>query len=146
MKGSLHDEILVKEVLSPIQLTSGVAGTFADINIEGWDRALLVATVGVWNDSESVLEITLKNSAASPTSDAISTATFAWQITSGDSDDDEVWMADLNFLNLGLTSKYLGFSKVVLNADDTVFAAIDIILYERNGILPASQDHTVYKG
>ena len=146
MKGHLSEDSLVKELLSPIQLTSGVAGTFADIDISGWDNALLIAQVGVWNDSDSVLEITLKNDAVTPASDAVSTGTFAWQIQAGDSDDDEVWVADLDFLTLGLTKQYLSAANVVLNAADTVFAAVSVVLYERNGLAPVTHDHTVYKG
>jgi len=146
MKGFLSEDLLVKEVLSPIQLTSGVAGTFADIDLTGFDRAMLIATVGVWNDSDSELVITLINDAVSPASDVVSSDTFTWTITCGDSDDDEVWMADLNFLTLGLTKQYLSLSKVALNAADTVFAAVDIVLYERNGLAPITQDHTVYRG
>ena len=146
MKGFLSEDVLVKELLSPIQLTSGVAGTFADIDLNGFDRALLIATVGVWNDSDSVLELTLKNDAVTPASDAVSTGTFAWQILAGDSDDDEVWVADLDLLALGLTKRYLSAASVTLNAADTVFAAVDIVLYERNGLAPITHDHTVYRG
>lgn len=146
LPGKLSEDALVKEVLSPIQLTSGVAGTFADVDISGWERGLLIAKVGVWNDSDSTLVLTLKNSAATPTSDAVAGGTFTWTITAGDSDDDEVHVAELNFLELGLTKRYLGFAKTALNAGDTVLADVSLVLYNPTGLKSPSQDHTVYKG
>ena len=146
MKGFLSEDLLVKEVLSPIQLPSGVAGSFADVDLHGFDRALLVATVGVWNDTDSTLVLTLINDAVSPASDAVSSDTFTWTITCGDSDDDEVWLADLDFQTLGLTKQYLSLTAVAQNGTDSVFLAMDVVLYERNGLAPVDQDHTVYKG
>ncbi len=139
----LSENILVKQILEPETYDSGNAMTFPDIDIQEWSKALVVVNVGTWNDSDSKFTLTLKNDAVSPTSDAVSSDTFSWDIQAQDSDDDEVWLCDMDFGHLGLTKRYLSFAATALNNADSVAAAAEIILYERNGLLPVSQDHTV---
>ena len=147
MKGFLSEDLLIKEVLSPIQLTTGVTGTYADVDIRGWNRALLVLQTGVWTDCDSVLVVTMRsgNVSALDSSDAVAGGTFTLTINAKDAADDEVWLADLDFLALGLTDRYIGFAST-MSSDDVGMISANLILYERNGPRPVSQDNTIYKG
>lgn len=117
-------------------LTSANANT---ISLHGYGRLRILCNLGDATDSDTTVVLRLENSNSNSSSDliagALGTDVFETTITVAGSDNDSIYVIEVDLLGAGATGRYVRLAPTVSAADAIQFAAI-AELYQASRVLP----------